>query len=450
MSGIIAPPASAADRPTTSGDAATQAPGDRYEDLPALVEDYFHTVDTEARSKLVAAIEEASGGDVAAVARTMRDAVLWEPLPTASGVVSFESPVEGVVPVAYRVGEGYDPARASPAVCCMTRSGLDAEAVIDAAKEALGAAARDFAFFCPTKPVCRGFHQPVESAGDVARMLRAVLKEVHTDTDRVFVFGFDLGGEAAWQAALARPDLFSGAIILAAYPHVPYPEQTYPILLPNLGELPVLTVWRSPDGSGMTPHARAVAAHNQAIVAFAKRAALPIVGVEVAPMESAGLKPPEAAVQTMLARRRAARSPNVAHWFRYPAHGRTDWLSQVKFMGDIWQADQLAIAAAPTADRDGFIGDVIKAKLGYLAGRIEGQQITIETRRCARVELLLPAELVDLTKPILVQCNGRRRYDKTLAPSVKVLLETAYESWDLQRPVAARLSFSVRTDAPLD
>ncbi|GAF68331.1 unnamed protein product, partial [marine sediment metagenome] len=32
----------------------------------------------------------------------------------------------------------------------------------------------------------------------------------------------------------------------------------------------------------------------------------------------------------------------------------------------------------------------------------------------------------------------------------RTLLETAYERWEFQHPVVARLSFSVRTDAELD
>jgi hypothetical protein len=119
-------------------------------------------------------------------------------------------------------------------------------------------------------------------------------------------------------------------------------------------------------------------------------------------------------------------------------------------MGEVWEAGQLAIAVSPAADRDKFIADVVKGKLAYLGGRIEGRNIMLNTRRCARVDLLLPMGLVDLTKPILVRCNGKRRYDRLLEPSVRTLLETAYERWEFQHPVAARLSFSVRTDAELD
>ena len=419
-------------------------------DLGDLVEDYFRTDDPKERSKLVGSIDRAGHGDLAAVARAMGEVSLWTSLPNDVGTFAFESAIDGKVRVAYRLPEDYAPSLRYPMVVCIPGAGAAARDTLALAMAALGEAAKGFVFICPVRPVRTTFCQPVEAASDVQRLLRRARREIHIDTDRVFLFGFGQGGETAWMTAITQPDPFAGVIVLSAYPRLPYPEQVYTFLLNNLRRLPVLTVWRSPDGTHVATRQAVVAAHNRAIVAFAERAALPVIGIEVPRNEPAGLRPPTDEVRTMLARRRLSPSPVVSHWFRYPAHGRADWLWQGRFTGEVWEADQLAIAVSPAADRDKFIADVVKSKLGYLGGRIEGRNITLNTRRCARVDLLLPMGLVDLTKPILVRCNGKRRYDRLLEPSVRTLLETAYERWEFQHPVAARLSFSVRTDAELD
>lgn len=418
--------------------------------LDRLVRAYFGIEDAKQRSRLAGMIDGASHGDLALVAQAVGGVSVWTELPSAAGFLSFESAVGKRTVAAYQLPEHYDPSLCHPMIVCFPRAGVAGRDTVVLAGQVLGEAANGFVLISPDGPVCPTFHQPAGAADDVQRLLRAARREIHVDTDRVFLFGLAEGGEAAWMAAITQPDSFAGVIVLSAYPRVPFPEQVYAFLLQNMRHLPLLTVWRAPEGRHVTTRQRVVAAHNRAIVEFAQRASLPIVGVEIPGGESAVPRPPAALASEMLGKRRRVLSTELSHWFRYPAHGRTGWLRQVKFMGEVWEADQLAIAVSAAGDRDRFIADTIKHKLAYLGGRVDRGTITIETRRCARVELLLPMGLVDLTRPILVRCNGRRRYDRVLEPSVRVLLETAYEQWEFQRPVAARLSFSVRTDAPLD
>jgi pimeloyl-ACP methyl ester carboxylesterase len=382
------------------------------------------------------------------VARALQKISVWGALPAETGTFSLDSGTEDPSTVAYRVPQDYVPSGSYPMLLCLPARDETSSDTIARAMSTLGEAAKGFVFVCPERPLPHTFHQAAETADDVDELLYAARRKIHLDSDRVFLFGRARGGEAAWMAALNRPDAFAGVIVLSAYPRVPYPEQVYTFLLENLRRLPVLAVWQSPDGAGPTTRRKAVGAHNRAILKFAEQASLPIVGVEVSP--GAAPKPPATELRRMLTRRRAAPSPAVSHWFRFPAHGRADWLRQTKFKGEVWQADQLSIAVSTTADRDRFITDVVKGKLAYLGGRIDGQKINLETRRCARIDVLLPAELVELTKPLLVHCNGRKRFDGLPEPSVQTMLEVAYANWEFQRPIAARLSLSIRSDAPPD
>ena len=418
--------------------------------LGELVESYFRAEDPEERLRLAGKIESAGHGDLGAVAQALGRARLWSAPPNREGRFSFDSAITGAVPVTYRLPGDYDPALRYPMIVCMPHDGASASDTLRLAVETLGDSISGFTLICPDRSVGHTFHQPVEAAGDVQRLMREARRQIHTDTDRVFVFGIGRGGEATWMAAITQPDLFAGAVVLSGYPRVPYPEQVYAFLLENLRRVPVLAVWGSSAAPGATTREKTVAAHNRAIVEFAEKVSLPIVGVEISSDGLTGLKPPVDEVRRLLARRRSPPSSAVHHWFRYPAHGRAGWLRQAKFMGDVWEADQLSILASPAVDHDKFITDVIKGKLAYLGGRLDGQTVTIETRKCARLDLLLPMGLVDLNKPVLVRCNGRKRYDRVLEPSVQDMLETAYESWEFQRPIAARLSFSIRTSAELD
>ena len=80
--------------------------------------------------------------------------------------------------------------------------------------------------------------------------------------------------------------------------------------------------------------------------------------------------------------------------------------------------------------------------MAFLGGNVKGQTVTIQTRRCARVELLLPEGLVDFDQPITVRCNGKKRFEGLVPTSIETLLETAYDDWDFQRLRLARISFS--------
>ncbi|UCC29299.1 MAG: hypothetical protein JSU86_13985 [Phycisphaerales bacterium] len=414
--------------------------------LTELVHSFFRSNDGQKRAPLIPAIEDAADGSIEAVAEAVKEVQVWPAIPASRGTFSFESGAERVIEVAYQLPTGYDSTAAYPVIICMSDRGMSSRHTFEHAREALGDAIDEFVLVCPVRPVGGKFHQPVEAASDLRRLVRRARRQIHTDTDHVFLFGSAAGGQSVWMAAIAHPDLFAGVVVLSSYPDVPYPQQFYPFLLENLRALPVLTVWTAADNPPTTIRQALIAAHNQAIVALAERAALPIVGVEIHGSVPGDLKPPPGEVAAVLSRRRAAPGGSVSHWFRYPGQGHTGWLKQTRFTGDLWDADQLSIVASPSVDRDRFIAEVIRERLAYLGGRIDGQTITIETQRCERIELLLPYGLLDPSLPITIRCNGKRRHSGGIRPSIHTLLETAYEQWEFQRLTAARRSFSIKAD----
>lgn len=438
---------------TADGDAGPAANRDslRSSSLIGRIEAFFGTDDAGQRAKLLADIDKAAGGSVGAVSEALGRVQLWHAVDERSGTFTFQSVAWGTIDVEYRLPADYDPARRHPMLIGFPSPGRPPRKTLDNASFLIGERLGAFVLICPGRAIGASFHQPADAAGDLIRLMREVRRRFHIDTDRVFVYGDAAGGDAAWFAAIAHPDLFAGVIALSASPDVPYAQQVYPFLLPNLRNVHVLTAWSEWNSLRGETRNQRVDIQNRMIDVLADKLQLPIVGRR---LESASSRFPAGAAPgtvTILDRRRPPPSRHVSKWFRYPAQGRAGWLKQTKFMGDVWTAGQLSVVASVLTDRNAFITGVVKEKLAYLGGRVDGQAITIQTRRCGRIELLLPNGLVTFSEPLTVRCNGRKRFEGVVHPSISTLLQDAYARWEFQRPAVMRLSFSIRADGrPLE
>ena len=418
--------------------------------LNESVEAYFRSTDEGDRQKLARRIDDAAEGSIERVAEAIRGVTLWSEIPT-EGAFDVDLGPDRAASLTYRTPEEYDPDRTWPVVVFLADQGTPPSAALDSTQTALGAPVDNFVQLAVGPSLGHTFHGSSEAASDFRMCLREARRRIHIDSDRVFLFGNGSSGDAAWLTAIANPGLVSGLIVISGYPPLPYPEQFYPVVLENLRHLPVLTVWETDDTAGtvdsLATRHRRVAEHNLAIVEFARRMSLPIVGLALAPDGAHRPKLPARAIANVLGHRRPPFGSPASQWFRYPGEGDLGWLRQTRFKGDVWDAEQLSILATPGMRRDEYITRVLNDKMASIGGRIESQMVTIETRGCARVELLLTEESLDFARPVTVICNGRTRHRRPVHPSIPVLLETAFENWEFERLVFARVSFSIRRDA---
>jgi pimeloyl-ACP methyl ester carboxylesterase len=381
--------------------------------------------------------------------------MVWSLAPGA-GLITVETASSGRVNVLWRGFNDPDPTPAWPLVLCMLADD-EVEDIpnrtLNRAVITLGPAFCNSCFLAAlNRPIGGGFHQHPAAANDLRKIIRELRKRLNLDTERLYLFGFREGGEAAWMASLFQPDSFACLIAVASRPRFPFPNQVYPLLLANLKDVPVLVIMPAASESNPETKLSVMDAHLDAIAELAGLTSLPIRRVIVGFDDGEyGLLPRWDAAKDDLAviREKARAKPGrtVWHWFRYPAQGDVSWLRAAKTYGDVWTDDQLSIAAAPTTDRDAFITDTIKDKLFYLGGRIDGQTISIETKRITEVELRLFDGMVDFSRPITVIINGRKRHEALVKPSVATLLESAFGEWEFQRLVYAKLSFSIRADS---
>ncbi len=426
--------------------APPSAPGDGLQDdvgLAVQVEAYFRSTDADERARLIDEIDSAVDGDVAAVVRVIGELQLWAHPPHSVGEYRFATAAHGLIRVAYSLPDDYDPAHPHPLLICQPDRAGGADAALRKAKLLLGRAIASCILIAPDRPISGSFHQSPEAARDFPTLVVDVRRRFHTDADATFLLGVGGGADAAWQCAVMHADLLAGLIAIDGKPDPPYPMQVYPFLLKNLHSVRVCAAWV--DEADATRE-ETTAAHNRASANLAARLELPLTAVRLngdCDTWPGALARPAANV---LASRRPA-SRRASHWFRYPGEGESGWVRQTRFAGDVWNAQQISIMPSPTTDHAAYITKVIQSKMAYLGGEIEGQSITIQTRRCAKVDLLFSDGAIDFSQPVTIRCNGKQRRSRRVTPSIRTLLARAYAGWDFQRPVVARLGLSIRTDA---
>jgi pimeloyl-ACP methyl ester carboxylesterase len=217
-----------------------------------LLRDYLRTSDQAGRDTLLARLrgEEASDpATLAALAAHMRPP-FDPPESTSPGLHELTVPgLEGTgdVRCLVQLPPEYDPLRRYPAIVTLHAAWSTPLNQIewwagmpgpDGLR--LGQATRHGAIV-----VAPAWGQPHQSGYDysprehaaVLASLREALRRFSIDTDRVFLSGHSLGGDAAWDIALAHPDLWAGLIAIA-----PSAGRFVTHYWPNARRLPIYVV----------------------------------------------------------------------------------------------------------------------------------------------------------------------------------------------------------------
>lgn len=414
-------------------------------DIPQLVCHYI-TEDRD-RAKLLKLIRDKTGEDAAPVVATLRAGDFWGKL--SAREVSFAVPMPAAEPliVQCRVPREYDPSQSRSLVVTW----LDGRPMDDIAAE-----------FAPWwsdevgEPIIAVLTRAIDTTfnrsagqGELDRVLAEIRGKFHVNDARIAIAGPPDDRRSTWLVAAANAGVFAALLAEPDYPELPYPDVTFPILADSLRSTRVfLTGPASPRPTSR----QAPPANEPALPSLSEtlaRLKLPVRFLGGSRETNAATSARDASAATNQLRREAVPT-TITHWFRFPEHGRAAWLWQMKFLGDPWEAEQISILPSPAVDRAEFIADVFKSQLAYIGGTVEGNEIRIETRRCAEIDVLLFDGMVDLTKPVVVTINGRRRFDRVVKPDITTLLSELVQSRDFQRLVVARIRFGIRSEAPDD
>ena len=216
-----------------------------------LVAEYLRSTDTNRRNAILGELETLEGAQPEYVDRILprlAPTLPWpedsmvsvaELQPTATEPGQVESNVERIHGY-YRVDTErtrylvqlppeYNPLRSYPCIVSLHPAGMDPVSQINwwcgpydqSLKARLGHAARHGVIVVAplwSRPTQRRYEYTQAEHERVLVAMRDAMRRCSIDSDRVFMAGHGEGGSAAWDIALAHPDLYAGMIAISATP----------------------------------------------------------------------------------------------------------------------------------------------------------------------------------------------------------------------------------------
>jgi pimeloyl-ACP methyl ester carboxylesterase len=322
----------------------------------------------------------------------------------------------------------YDPLRHYPTIVTLADAGVTAEQMLDfwagpanAEKggERLGQASR-YGYIT----IAVDWQTPHQFTYDyTAREHHVVLGAVRdacrrfaVDSDRVFLTGHGIGGDAAWDIGLAHPDIWAGVM-----PIVAVADRYCTRYWPNARYVPWYFVGGELDGDKM--------AHNALVL---DRMMKPACDTTVVEYLGRGYEPFGDEIQRLfdwMGRRRRTMPKEIEYVTMRPWDNFCWWLevegvaAKSMVAPGNWPAPRGARAAQ------------IESK------RAAANKISVKAQ-AAKTTVWLSPELVNFQERIEVQLNGRSLgpRDRIVAPDLTVLLEDVRTRADRQHPFWAKLT----------
>lgn len=271
------------------------------------------------------------------------------------------------------------------------------------------------------EPRQRKYKYSVPEHATVLASLRDAMRRFSIDSDRVYLSGHSLGGDAAWDIGLAHPDLWAGVLLVGA--SAVYGDKDAPKYVSqyweNARNLPIMLI------IGALDVAR-VAANQRELNRYLTRKDFDMLVVEY-------------------------RGRGHEH-FQDEIHRMFDWM---KFhRRDFFPRDFEASSMRPW---DNFFwwfefeglpersivlpsGDWPKSKrpMKISASAREKQTLSVKAGS-DRAMLWLSPELVDLDQRVTVKWNGASRKAHEISPDIAVMLEDVRRRGDRQHPFWAKI-----------
>lgn len=236
-----------------------------------LLLEYLHPqTDRGDRQLLLKRLTELEGVSVPVVARMVPQLPMpVESLPrrfATQQIVELDPTLDSDVAVRYAIltPPEYNPARAYPAVVVLRPEGRTIEETLTmwggSAEKPGPAQRRGYILIAPDfAPAAAGNYDYGKAAHDIVlRSLYDARQRVHIDSDRVFLAGHGLGGDAAYDIGLAHPDLWAGVIpVCGQFQHAAF------LMRLNGPQLPFYVIGGERDRNTLDANAGGLAARMQ-------------------------------------------------------------------------------------------------------------------------------------------------------------------------------------------
>lgn len=399
-----------------------------------LVLEYLRETVAARRAQLLAEIRDLEGGTPETVAKILKLVKPPQPMPEGSerGVRYFEIGLElpgpsGPVRYLVQLPPDYDPLRAYPTIVTLNGHGYRPELQLDywaggvhPVVGRFGQAMRHGYIVVAVdwlEPHQATYNYLLPEHQAVLGSLRDALRRFSIDTDRVFLTGHGIGGDAAWDIGLAHPDLWAGVIPILAR------ADKY---IKRYRENAEYVDWYFVDGELNGDNIE----HNASQLDFYLRPGIPAT---LAEFHGRGYEPYHDEIQRLFdwMNRRTRRPPPE----QFECKSMRPWDSFFWWLELEGLPERSMVAPSTWPPKRGTRPTQIRAR------QYETNKVAV-FHQAARTTIWLSPEIVDFDRPLEVELNGRRigPRDRAVRPDLGVLLEDARTRGDRRRPYWAKIS----------
>lgn len=404
---------------------------------------FFETADVQRRVEIAEAISTDEKYDWINVVDWLNQADLFERLEPGSQSIEVPLGKNEKRTVQLRIPADYDPRRAYPLIYALHGAGGTGAQIIAYVERILGERVDEFVVAAPSKYGQTVIHIIKPSAEHTA-VLRAVRKKVHIDADRQYCLGYSRGGHTAWTLAVVHNDEFAAAVPIAGVFLIAWPEQFWPVFLPNIRHMRILNVWGALDsagGDGRSSKTGGIAGTNRRMANLTKDLGLDVIHHELPDKGHGGNVPPRTELFALLSRRRTQHPAQVNSVFRFIHQANAYWIEGHVWRGSFWDDSKVTLHLREGEEPQDALARTIRGRLGELKGKIDGQMIDVRRRKVSELTIWIGDDMIDWSRPVLVKVSGRKVYEGVLTPDLYVCLSQAARTYDLQRLRWAGLRF---------
>ncbi|MGP0591497.1 alpha/beta hydrolase-fold protein [Nitrospira sp. T9] len=392
--------------------------------LSTLVKAYVLEDSPEKANELLADIQHMPEANVDSISKILQQPTPYEAQPVGSQP-RRSIRVRGVdAEYALYVPPSYSPEQPMAFILCLHGAGFTGEAYLDRWIPRLG---DKYILACPSVTMGSWWTRYGE---DLAlTVLQEVQKDYHIDPDRVFLSGMSNGGIGTWIIGMHHADRFAGIAPMASG----IDDVLFPFV-ENLVHTPVYVIHGAADQVMPVQLSRD-------LVKEMERRGIPYQYQEhtwTHPHAGGHFFPRQAL-------------PELMNWF--DAQQREPLPRTISLVRDathltpfswvrIDMTDQIAAFTENLIDsRDEFITGGVYAKLH--ARVTAPNKIVVSTNRIRRYTLFLNQNLVDFSKPIMVETNGVISFDEMANPRIETLLKEVRHRSDTHTLFPVKLTIDV-------
>lgn len=397
---------------------------------------FFTANDPVRREQLARQIEADTVYQRQTIGEWLHRADLFPRRQPGRDVLKVELSGGAVREVVLRLPAKYSEKSPWPLIYALHGTGADGDSIIRYLEAVLGPRVDDFVVAAPTAYEQVVIASEGPPSDEHPRVWLAIRKAVHVDASRMYVTGYSRGGHASWTLAVLHADQIAGAMPLAGTFHLIGVDQLWDAFLPNITNTRVFHVWGArddlDDGGAASPHG-GIAGVSRKLRDHCEKLNLPLVAFEDPERGHGNVLPPPELLSALLDCRREAYPRRIAQTCRWAYQGSAYWLEGRAWKGEQWENKQFNVTIRQGESGEEAYHREIRARLGELSGIVEGQVISVRSRKFTELTVWIGDGMIDWTAPVRLKISGKTAFDGLMESDLLVCLSQAARTYDFDR-----------------